>query len=82
MSCLCLSAICLLTIRGLSTDAGLEGLEYEHPVSGVVCPVLAGNHVTAAMGSGLVHTAPAHGHEDYAVGLRHGLQLVGTVISF
>ena len=39
-------------------------------------PFLPGDHVTATSGTGLVHTAPAHGLEDYHVGMKHGLTLV------
>jgi len=37
-------------------------------------PVLVGDHVSAEDGTGIVHTAPGHGQEDYAVGLKYGLQ--------
>lgn len=36
-------------------------------------PVLVGDHVSAEDGTGIVHTAPGHGQEDYAVGLKYGL---------
>ncbi|NXS41104.1 SYIM protein, partial [Balaeniceps rex] len=37
-----------------------------HPtIPGRVSPLLPANHVTMAKGTGLVHTAPAHGMEDY-----------------
>lgn len=36
-------------------------------------PVLHGDHVSDLAGTGLVHTAPAHGGEDYALGVEHGL---------
>ena len=39
-------------------------------------PLLPGNHVTSDKGTGLVHTAPAHGHEDFQVGLNHNLSQV------
>ncbi|XP_061163339.1 isoleucine--tRNA ligase, mitochondrial-like [Saccostrea echinata] len=38
-----------------------------------VLPFLEGGHVTADVGTGLVHTAPAHGHEDFQKGLEYGL---------
>jgi len=37
-----------------------------------------GDHVTMEKGSGLVHIAPAHGHDDYVLGLRHNLKMVFT----
>ena len=58
----------------------LRDLDYEHPLSGLLgetssCPTLPSSHVTLDAGTGLVHTAPAHGPEDYLVGLEHGLKL-------
>lgn len=40
------------------------------------CPVLPADHVTSEKGTGLVHTAPAHGHEDFKVAKKHGLEYV------
>jgi isoleucyl-tRNA synthetase len=37
-------------------------------------PVILGDHVTADAGTGLVHTAPGHGLDDYVVGSRYGLK--------
>jgi isoleucyl-tRNA synthetase len=51
-------------------DAG-----YDFPV-----PFLAGDHVTTDQGTGLVHTAPSHGVEDFELGRKHDLdvpELVG-----
>ncbi len=33
-----------------------------------------GDHVTADTGTGLVHTAPGHGYEDFVIGERYGLK--------
>ena len=35
--------------------------------------MLLGDHVTADEGTGIVHTAPGHGQEDFAVGQKYGL---------
>jgi isoleucyl-tRNA synthetase len=51
----------------------LRGLWCLHPLSGRRVPVLFGEHVTDTAGTGLVHTAPGHGPEDFAVGQAHGL---------
>ncbi len=51
----------------------LEGLMFEHPFMERTVPLITGTHVTVDTGTGLVHTAPAHGVEDYAVGLRYHL---------
>lgn len=49
-----------------------------HPMNpGVQVPLLPANHVTMAKGTGLVHTAPAHGMEDYSVASQFKLPVVG-----
>lgn len=55
----------------------LVGMSYTSPVNGndEIFPVVHGSHVVAGSGSGLVHTAPAHGHDDYLVGKQHGLEI-------
>ena len=52
-----------------------EGLELRHPFYGRVVPVVLGDHVTTEAGTGAVHTAPGHGHEDFAMGLKYDLPL-------
>lgn len=49
----------------------LLGCEYQHPLNGERNPVIGGDHITAESGTGLVHTAPGHGMEDYEVCLAH-----------
>ncbi|KAL7873802.1 hypothetical protein AOLI_G00128730 [Acnodon oligacanthus] len=50
------------------TGSDLEGGVCQHPtISGKEVPLLPANHVTMGKGTGLVHTAPAHGMEDYSV---------------
>jgi isoleucyl-tRNA synthetase len=55
----------------------LSGCNYVSPLGHLsnLCPLLPGDHVTMEMGTGLVHTAPSHGQEDYLVGIQHGLDL-------
>lgn len=49
----------------------LLGCEYQHPLNHQTNPIIDGHHVTAESGTGLVHTAPGHGMEDYEVCLAH-----------
>ncbi|KAK7904495.1 hypothetical protein WMY93_017102 [Mugilogobius chulae] len=50
------------------TGSQLEGGICKHPTNlSKEVPLLPANHVTMAKGTGLVHTAPAHGMEDYSV---------------
>ena len=53
--------------------AALEGLPLQHPFYDRIVPVICGEHVTLEAGTGLVHTAPAHGVDDYVVGQRYSL---------
>ena len=46
-----------------------------------VCPVILGNHVTLDAGTGLVHTAPGHGADDYIAGKKYGLDVLCPVDS-
>jgi isoleucyl-tRNA synthetase len=59
--------------------AALEGLMLAHPWLDREVPVILGEHVTLEAGTGAVHTAPAHGQEDYAVGLRYKLPVRNPV---
>lgn len=45
--------------------AYLIGSSYQHPLWKDNKPIIEGHHVTADSGTGLVHTAPGHGLEDY-----------------
>ncbi len=57
----------------------LKGLETRHPLYDRSSPIVLGEFVTLEQGSGLVHTAPGHGPEDYEVGIREGLPIVSPV---
>ena len=59
--------------------ADLAGLKYKHPLFGHECPVVTAEYVTVADGTGLVHTAPGHGEEDYQTGIRHQLPILSPV---
>jgi len=67
----------------------LEGLEYNHPLEDIFTfqkelknahrVVLSDQYVTLEDGTGLVHTAPGHGQEDYKVGIETGLPAISPV---
>jgi isoleucyl-tRNA synthetase len=48
--------------------------KFQHPFLDRVVPGVLGEHVTLEQGSGIVHTAPGHGAEDFAVGQEYGLE--------
>jgi isoleucyl-tRNA synthetase len=60
-------------VLGRAKGAALKGLRAQHPFADRSVPVILGGHVTLDAGTGLVHTAPAHGIEDFIVGQEYGL---------
>ncbi|MFW6146559.1 MAG: isoleucine--tRNA ligase [Planctomycetota bacterium] len=63
------------TVRGTALAAA--DVRYVHPIFGTDkrCPVVTANYVTLEEGTGLVHTAPGHGVEDYGTGLKYDLDI-------
>ena len=59
----------------------LEGITYKHPLYDRISPVILGDHVTLDAGTGLVHTAPGHGEDDFIVGKKYGLEILCPVDS-
>ncbi|TMA65207.1 MAG: isoleucine--tRNA ligase [Deltaproteobacteria bacterium] len=57
----------------------LEGSRCRHPWLPREVPVVLADYVTLESGTGLVHTAPGHGQEDYETGLRYGLEVLAPV---
>ena len=57
----------------------LEHTVCKHPISDRPSPIVLGDHVTAESGTGLVHTAPNHGHDDFIVGKKYELGLLSLV---
>ena len=57
----------------------LSGLTYQHPLKlDSVQPLLGANFVSTDKGTGLVHIAPAHGPEDFLLGLKNNISIVIT----
>ncbi|GJD09765.1 Isoleucine--tRNA ligase [Galdieria sulphuraria] len=59
------------------TGESLVGIKYYHPIiKDKICRVVrGGNYITSESGTGLVHTAPGHGEEDFVVGKRENLPI-------
>ena len=57
----------------------LEGLVFTHPLEDRPSPLLLAEHVSTEEGTGVVHTAPGHGAEDFAVGKAAGLEIYNPV---
>ena len=56
------------------------GVRYRHPFIHRISPVVTADYVTLEDGTGMVHTAPGHGQEDYETGLRIGLEIYCPVL--
>ncbi len=69
-----------LTIKATVKGLELEHTKYRHPLFDRESAILiGGDYVTTDSGTGLVHTAPGHGQEDYIVGQRYGLPILSPV---
>ncbi|EDO18167.1 hypothetical protein Kpol_1031p75 [Vanderwaltozyma polyspora DSM 70294] len=59
----------------------LEDIKYHNPLIAdeISRPLLHGDHVTNSTGTGLVHTAPGHGADDYMLGVKNELEIYSPV---
>lgn len=63
-------------VRGAWPGRELQGIVCRHPWEDRPSPLVLGEHVTVEEGTGLVHTAPGHGPEDFEMGRRWGLPVI------
>ncbi|NET37900.1 MAG: isoleucine--tRNA ligase [Cyanothece sp. SIO1E1] len=69
-----------LTVQAKLPGQALEHSTYRHPLFERASPiVIGGDYITTDSGTGLVHTAPGHGQDDYMVGQRYGLPVLSPV---
>lgn len=66
-------------VHGTITGKELVGLTYNCPLRGHVLPIIDADHVVDSAGTGLVHTAPGHGKEDFVAGQHHKLPTASPV---
>jgi isoleucyl-tRNA synthetase len=61
--------------KSLATARGnaLEGLRFRHPFYDRVAPVYLGEYVTLEQGTGIVHSSPAYGVDDFVSWRRYGM---------
>ena len=66
--------------KAVVKGAALAGLHYRHPLLERESPVVVGgDYITTESGTGLVHTAPGHGVDDFNTGRKHGLPVLCPV---
>jgi isoleucyl-tRNA synthetase len=51
-----------------------EGAKFQHPFLDLRVPGVLADYVTLDQGTGIVHTAPGHGAEDFYTGQKYGLE--------
>jgi len=61
------------------TGSELEGIVCKHPWIDREVKTIVGEHVTLEQGTGVVHTAPGHGEDDFVIGLKYGLDVYTPV---
>jgi isoleucyl-tRNA synthetase len=61
-------------VHGLWKGKDLEGIQFDHPFLEMRVPAVLADYVTLDQGSGIVHTAPGHGAEDFRTGQKYGLE--------
>ena len=62
-------------VRGSWKGRELEGMLFSHPfLKDLRVPAVLADYVTLDQGTGIVHTAPGHGVEDFQTGQRYGLE--------
>ena len=70
----------VLTTLGTFKGQDFENVQYSHPFYERKSPVIiGGEYITTETGTGLVHTAPGHGQDDYISGMKYGLPLYSPV---
>lgn len=57
----------------------LENVLVKHPLLDINVPLILGEHVTTESGTGCVHTAPAHGEDDFRVGKKYNIEIYNPV---
>ncbi|KZK69255.1 isoleucine--tRNA ligase [Shewanella baltica] len=67
------------TVLGSAKGAAFELVRFNHPFLDFDVPAILGDHVTTDAGTGIVHTAPGHGQDDFVVGQKYGLEVANPV---
>jgi isoleucyl-tRNA synthetase len=79
---LCPEAESVKVLNAVMSGAELsEQLRYIHPFTDYTGSIVTAEYVTTTDGTGLVHTAPGHGEDDYDTGTRHGLKVYSPVLA-
>jgi isoleucyl-tRNA synthetase len=66
-------------VLALAPGKAFEHLLLQHPFLDQTSLLIVGDHVTLDAGTGAVHTAPAHGEDDFRVGKKYALPVTSPV---
>jgi isoleucyl-tRNA synthetase len=66
-------------VRATFKGREFEGMKFQHPFLPIQVPGLLADYVTLDQGSGIVHTAPGHGVDDFNSGQRYGLETYAPI---
>jgi len=68
-------------VRELARYKGrdFEGMKFQHPFLPIQVPGVLATYVTLDQGSGIVHTAPGHGVDDFNTGQKYGLEVAAPL---
>jgi isoleucyl-tRNA synthetase len=70
------------TIAALQSESyAISEIQYYHPFIDRIGRVVQADYVTTTDGTGLVHTAPGHGEDDYETGIREKLEVYSPVLA-
>ena len=61
-------------VHGKWKGSDFEGVKFQHPFLDIQSPGVLADYVTLDQGSGIVHTAPGHGADDFRTGQKYGLE--------
>lgn len=78
-SCMKRYGVSEYSILATCQGQALERLMLKHPLLDLEVPIILGEHVTTESGTGCVHTAPAHGVDDFNVGKKYDIEVYNPV---
>jgi isoleucyl-tRNA synthetase len=68
-----------LSVRGPWKGKDLAELKFRHPFLDLTVPAVLADYITLDQGTGIVHTAPGHGIEDFQTGQKYGIEAYAPI---
>jgi isoleucyl-tRNA synthetase len=66
-------------LRSKMKGGDFEGVKFRHPFLPIEVPGILAEYVTLDQGTGIVHTAPGHGSDDFLSGQKYGLEIYAPI---